>query len=290
MRPVSPQAPLSNWRRKLHQIIFEADTPVGWLFDLFLIVCILASVGVVMLESIDYYRLEYAPLFHAIEWGFTGLFTVEYVLRLLSVMRPLRYATSFFGLIDLIAILPTYLSLFAEGTQYLLVVRVLRVLRVFRLLKLAHYVGEGNLLRHALYRSRRKIFVFLFAVVTLLIIIGSAMYLVEGDEPNSKFTDIPTSIYWAVVTLTTVGYGDISPQTPLGKALAGVVMIVGYGIIAIPTGIVTAEVVHVGRTVTTRVCPNCAQEGHDIDAQFCKFCGQPLLEVENTENSRPPSG
>lgn len=272
MRPISPSPSVSPWRQKIHEVIFEADTFSGKLFDLVLIVCILTSVFVVMLESIPSYRAKYADLYHAIEWGFTILFTIEYILRLISVQRPLHYAFSFYGIIDFLAIVPTYLSLIIAGTQYLIVIRVLRVLRVFRVLKMAHYVGESNLLMRALYASRRKIFVFFTAVVTLLVIIGSLMYLIEGEEHG--FTSIPQSIYWAVVTLTTVGYGDISPQTPWGQALASFVMILGYSIIAIPTGIVTAELTASSmKPITTRACPSCGKGGHDVDAKHCKYCG-----------------
>jgi voltage-gated potassium channel len=210
-----------------------------------------------------------------VEWVFTILFTVEYFLRLVSVRRPLAYATSFFGVVDLLAVAPTFLSLFVPGSQYLLVIRVLRLLRVFRIFKLAEHLSEADVLVRALRASRRKISVFLLAVLTLVVIIGSLLYVIEGEQ--NGFTSIPISIYWAVVTLTTVGYGDISPQTPLGQTLAAAVMIIGYGIIAVPTGIVTAELTQSARrTVSTQACPSCAAEGHDADAVYCKYCAARL--------------
>jgi len=262
----------SRLRSKLHDIIFEADTPAGKLFDVLLMVSIVASVVMVMLDSVSSIRLAYSGLLYLGEWFFTLLFTVEYILRLYCVGRPLAYATSFFGVVDLLAVLPTYLSIFFPGTQYLLVIRVLRVLRIFRVLKLVKYVGETQHLMQALRASRRKITVFLFAVLTIVIIFGALIYLIE--DPASGFTSIPKSIYWAVVTLTTVGYGDISPQTGFGQAVSAIIMIIGYGIIAVPTGIVTAELSQVyKRSVSTQACPQCSAEGHDTDAKFCKYCG-----------------
>ncbi len=266
-----------SWRHRLHEVIFEADTPGGKAFDVLLIVSILASVAAVMAESVQPLRAAYGPLLVGIEWFFTLLFTVEYVLRLASVRRPLRYATSFFGVVDLLAILPTYLSLLIAGTHYLLVIRILRILRVFRVLKLVQYLDEARLLGRALKASSRKIQVFLFTVVTLMIIFGSLMYMIEGTAHG--FTSIPRSIYWTVVTMTTVGYGDISPQTGPGQFLASILMILGYGIIAVPTGIVTVEMSRAGdrrRLITTQACPECAGEGHEADAVHCKFCGAKL--------------
>ncbi len=263
------------WRRTLHEIIFEAETPAGKLFDIVLIVSIVASVGLVMLDSVSGVRTLYGRLLYGGEWVFTILFTVEYVLRLLSVGRPLAYATSFFGVVDLLAILPTYLSIFFPGSQYLLVIRLLRVLRIFRVLKLMPYLGEAHQLARALQASRRKITIFLLTVVILVIIFGSLMYLIE--DPDSGFTSIPMSIYWAIVTLTTVGYGDISPQTGLGQFLSALIMIIGYGIIAVPTGIVTVEMAQsFNRKVSTQACPACGAEGHDMDARHCKYCGAEL--------------
>ena len=267
-----------SWREKLHEIIFEADTPPGKAFDVVLIASILLSVGVVMLDSIRSVREAHGALLYGLEWFFTLLFTAEYIFRLACVRSPRKYALSFYGVVDLLCVLPTYLSLLIPGSQYLLVIRVLRVLRVFRVLKLALYVSEADLLMRALRASARKIAVFLFTVITLVVILGSLMYLIEGEAHG--YTSIPTSIYWAVVTLTTVGYGDISPGTIPGRMLAMLIMITGYGIIAVPTGIVSVEIAHAvrdkARRISTQVCPNCAAEGHDPDARFCKRCGEKL--------------
>jgi voltage-gated potassium channel len=268
------QKPGGGWRRRLYEVIFEADTPTGRAFDLLLIALILASVTAVVLESVAAVRARYGPALLAAEWAFTLLFTLEYALRLLVVRRPGRYATSFFGLVDLAAVVPGYVSLLVPGTQALLVVRLLRVLRVFRILKLTEYLHEGRTLSEALWASRRKVGVFLTAVLSLVVVIGSLMYLIEG--PENGFSDIPTSIYWAVVTLTTVGYGDISPHTPWGRAAAAVVMVLGYGIIAVPTGIVTAELTRAARGVRPEPCPGCGLGGHDGDARHCKRCGARL--------------
>lgn len=275
-RVAATERPVTRRRARLHEIIFEADTRAGRLFDLVLIWLILLSVATVVLESVRGIRTQYGELLYALEWVFTVLFTVEYVLRLLSVRRPLRYATSFFGVVDLLAIIPTYLSIFVPGSQYLLVIRILRLLRVFRLLKLSEYVAEADTLRHALRASRRKISVFISAVLLLVVIIGALMYVIEGEAHG--FTSIPISIYWAIVTLTTVGYGDLSPRTPLGQMLASIVMILGYGIIAVPTGIVTVELTQAvrQRTISRQSCPSCGAEGHDPDALYCKFCGATL--------------
>lgn len=261
-------------RRRLHEIIFEADTASGKAFDVALLVTILLSVAAVMLESVEAIDERHHGLLVAAEWTFTGLFTIEYMIRLSVVRRPTAYARSFFGIVDLLAILPTYLALFFGGAQSLLVVRAFRLVRVFRVFKLARYVGEAGVLRTALLASGPKIIVFLVAILTLVIVIGSIMHLVEGPV-NEGFASIPSSVYWALVTLTTVGYGDVTPQTPQGKALAMMVMVMGYGIIAVPTGIVSAELVRV-KTVSTRSCPDCSAEGHDIDARHCKKCGHEL--------------
>ncbi len=262
----------SNWRLKLHEIIFEADTRAGKTFDILLIFTIILSIIVVMLDSISSVNKDFGNDLYLLEWIFTVLFTVEYFLRLISVGRPLRYATSFFGIVDLLAILPTYFSIFFPGSQYLLVIRVLRLLRIFRVLKLVQYLGEAQQLAKALRASKRKIIVFLFTVMTIVVIFGSLMYVIEGEE--NGFTSIPFAIYWAIVTLTTVGYGDISPNTGIGQALAAVIMIMGYGIIAVPTGIVTAEMtIAAGKNISTQACPQCSAEGHESDAVFCKYCG-----------------
>lgn len=265
----------ARWRTVLYEVIFEADTPAGKAFDVLLIVSILVSVVAVMLDSIDLVRSQHGTLLYGIEWFFTILFTIEYALRLLSVGRPLKYAISFYGVVDLLAIIPTYISLLLPGTQYLLVIRILRILRIFRILKLAPYLGEAKLLSKALQASRRKISVFLITLLTLVVIFGSLMYVIEGGE--NEFTSIPRSIYWAIVTMTTVGYGDISPQTILGQAIASIVMILGYSIIAVPTGIVSVEMSKTfSRKVSTQVCKECSAEGHDTDAKHCKFCGAAL--------------
>jgi len=271
---MNPHSNPAGRRARLHEIIFEADTRVGKFFDVALIVCILSSVIVVMLDSVRTIRLAYGELLMAIEWLFTIAFTLEYILRLCSVGRPLKYATSFFGIIDLLAILPTYLSVLFPGTQYLIVIRILRVLRIFRVLKLVQFVSEANIMLRALRASGRKITVFFFAIVTLVIIFGSVMYLVEGERHG--FTSIPRSIYWAIVTMTTVGYGDISPETGLGQAIAAVVMIIGFSIIAVPTGIVASEMSKAARRVSTQACPQCSAEGHDHGAKYCKNCGAKL--------------
>ena len=267
--------PRARWRTVLHEVIFEADTPLGKGFDVLLIVSILASVIAVMLDSIASVQSQYGRLLYGIEWLFTIIFTVEYVLRLICVGRPLKYAISFYGVVDLLAIIPTYVSLFLPGSQYLLVIRILRILRIFRILKLVPYLGEARLLMKALRASSRKITVFIYTVMTLVVIFGSLMYVIEGGA--NGFTSIPRSIYWAIVTLTTVGYGDISPQTVLGQTLASMVMILGYAIIAVPTGIVTVEMSRAfSGKVSTQACPECSAEGHDADARHCKFCGAVL--------------
>jgi len=266
---------INRWRNRIHEIVYEADTRAGRLFDISLVVAIIASILVIMLESVRAVETTWHLELKIAEWVFTGIFTIEYVLRLVAVTRPVKYALSFFGLVDLVAILPTWLSIFVPGTQFLLSVRVLRLLRIFRILKLAHYLSQAEILRQALAQSRRKIIVFLVTVTTIVIIVGSLMYVIEG-EPHG-FTSIPQSIYWAIVTLTTVGYGDISPKTPLGQALASLVMIMGYGIIAVPTGIVTAELTQIrAREVSAQACPACSREGHEVDAKHCKFCGEKL--------------
>ena len=265
----------SRLRARLHEIIFEADTPQGRLFDLMLLVAILSSVLVVVLESVASIRAQYGPALRALEWAFTGLFTVEYVLRLVTVRQPLRYARSLFGIIDLVAFLPTYLSVLVPGAQSLLAIRLLRLLRIFRVLKLAEYLEESKVLAQAMRASGRKIAVFLFVVVTIVVIVGSLMYVIEGEAHG--FTSIPISIYWAVVTLTTVGYGDLAPATTLGRALAVVLMLTGYGIIAVPTGIVTAELSRAtARPVSSQACPGCGLGAHEFDAAYCRRCGAKL--------------
>jgi len=269
-------------RHRLHEIIFEADTRAGKWFDVILILFILSSVLVVMLDSVSDFSARYGATLYGWEWVFTLVFTAEYLLRLACVKRPWGYAASFLGVVDLLAILPTYVSLLVPGSQYLIVIRVLRVLRIFRVFKLATYIGEASVLIQALRSSRRKITIFLLAVLTLVVIFGSLMYLLEG--PEHGFTSIPRSVYWAIVTMTTVGYGDISPKTSLGQSLAAMIMIMGYAIIAVPTGIVTSELSLAGRKrVSTQVCPACMAEGHEPDAIFCKFCSERL----NPETTGP---
>jgi voltage-gated potassium channel len=264
------------WRARLHEIVFEADTPEGRLFDFVLIIVILASIAVVMVDSSPTLSARYSHGLRVAEWGFTAVFTTEYVLRLMAVRRPLGYARSFFGIVDLLALLPSYLSLFLPEGRYLLVIRVLRLLRIFRVFKLGKFLTEGAVLGQALRASSHKIIVFLSTVVTLVVLIGAIMYVVEGEEHG--FTSIPVSMYWAVVTLTTVGYGDLAPQTGLGKLLASIVMIIGYGIIAVPTGIVTSELAQAARDsgLNAQACPRCGVRGHLADGSYCRKCGADL--------------
>jgi len=275
------RANFSPTKENIHEIIFEADTKAGKYFDIVLMVFIVASVIVVMLESISELNNEFRYHFLFLEWAFTIFFTIEYFLRIYCVYQPKKYMTSFFGIVDLLAILPTYLSLFIFDTHYLVVIRALRLLRVFRIFKLASFLKEGTIIMNALKASRPKITVFLVFILLMVTIIGSIMYLVEGGQEDSSFTSIPRSIYWAVVTLTTVGYGDIAPQTPFGQFLAAIVMILGYAVIAVPTGIVSAEMVsQTGAEETTPVnsqsCQYCSTEGHLDDALFCRKCGESL--------------
>jgi voltage-gated potassium channel len=263
----------SDFRTELYEVIFEADTSRGKAFDVILLITIMASVIVASLESVQRLGDKYGDIFLILEWIFTIFFTIEYIFRLYCVYRPLKYATSFFGVIDLLAILPTYLSLIVAGTHYLIVIRILRLLRIFRIFKLIGYLKQGQIIVAALRASRQKIIVFLFFVLLLVAVIGSILYVVEG-RTNEGFSSIPQSIYWAIVTLTTVGYGDISPQTSLGKFIAAFVMILGYAIIAVPTGIVSAEFIQKhGDDSINIACRNCGKEGHERNANFCKYCG-----------------
>jgi voltage-gated potassium channel len=267
-------AQVTGWRATGHEIIFESDTPAGKAFDVALIIAILSSICIVMLESVESIRLEHGAALTAAEWALTGLFTVEYIMRLLCVRSPRRYAMSFLGLVDLIAILPTFASLLVPGTQALVVIRTVRILRVFRVLKLANYVRESETMMRALLASRRKIEVFLSAVLMLVVIFGSLMYVIEG--PEHGFTSIPRGIYWAIVTMTTVGYGDIAPETNLGQAVSAIIMILGYGIIAVPTSIVSAQMAKAELqelSVSGQACPSCGGGGHTSDAGFCRLCG-----------------
>jgi voltage-gated potassium channel len=262
-------------RAAMHEVIFEADTYAGKVFDILLIVCIIISVAALMLDSIASIHARYGDGLRLAEWFFTILFTIEYILRLMALRKPWLYARSFYGIVDFLGFIPTYISVLVPGSQFLRVIRVLRVLRIFRVLRMERYMSAADLLWQALVSSRRKIVVFLVTVLALVTILGSLMYMIEGEE--NGFTSIPQSIYWAIVTMTTVGYGDLSPHTPLGKAVASVIMIVGYGIIAVPTGIMTAEMVQLStKGVTTQSCPACGAEGHDGDARFCKFCGSAM--------------
>ena len=265
----------SSLRHRWYTIIFEADTRAGRLFNILLLICILTSVTIIFVESVGWIRDRYGIWLRGMEWFFTIIFTLEYIGRLWTVNNKRRYIFSFFGIIDLLSILPSYVGLFYVGAQSLMVIRSLRLLRIFRIFKLSRYVGEGQNLARALKSSQHKITVFLVFVSTSVIIAGTIMYLVEG--PEHGFTSIPVSIYWAIVTMTTVGYGDIAPVTPLGQTIASFIMILGYGIIAVPTGIVSAEMVQLKKhEITTQVCPHCLKEGHDADAVYCKYCSAKL--------------
>lgn len=261
-------------KQKLYIIIFESDTPAGKAFDVALLWAILISILAVILESVKSLNNEYGLLFRTIEWVLTVGFTIEFILRLYASEKPQKYVFSFYGIIDLLAVLPAYISLIFTGTQYLLIIRALRLLRVFRILKLGRYVGEGEQLARALKASRHKITVFLGSVLTLVMIMGTAMYMIEGGE--NGFISIPVSMYWAIVTLTTVGYGDIAPQTVTGQALASVIMVLGYAIIAVPTGIVTSELTKDQAERRKKKCSRCHETGHDADSVYCKYCGQHL--------------
>lgn len=257
-------------KEKIHEVIFEADTPSGKYFDIALLFSIIVSVIAVSLESIEAIDKVYHSQLVMIEWFFTIIFTIEYILRLYSTEHSVKYSTSFFGVVDLLAILPTYLSIFVPGAQSLLVIRGLRLLRIFRVLKLSRYLGEANILSEAIIQSRTRIVVFLSTITVLSFITGAGMYLVEG--PKHGFTSIPQSVYWAITTLTSTGYGDTVPITPLGKLLAIFIMIMGYSMIIVPTGIISTEMMKLG-DISTQACKNCSKEGHDFNAKFCKHCG-----------------
>ncbi|NQD94510.1 ion transporter [Pseudomonas sp. CrR25] len=268
---------LQDWRQRLYSIIFHTDTPAGQRFDRYLLLAILASLVVVMLDSVSEVHQQYGPWLKTLEWLFTLLFAIEYGLRLYCAPQPLRYAFSFYGLVDLLAVLPGILALLLADAQYLLIIRVVRMLRVFRVLKLSPYLRQANFLLTALRGSRQKIIVFFASIATLVTVFGTLMYVVEG--PEHGFTSIPKGIYWAVVTLTTVGFGDIVPKTALGQALSTLVMITGYSIIAVPTGIFTAELANAmrGADQLKRDCPNCSKDAHEHGAAFCNRCGNPLF-------------
>jgi len=265
-----------GWRFRLHEIIYESATTSGKIFDIVLLGLIISSIVVVMLDSTGQWHEAYGNLFLKMEWGFTILFTIEYILRLICIKKPWSYVFSFFGIIDLLSIIPGYLSIILTGAQSLLVLRALRLLRIFRIFKLTHFLSEMQFLSVAVKGSLRKISIFMMIVLTLVIIMGSVMYLVEDGK--NGFDSIPDSIYWAIVTITTVGYGDISPATSLGKFVASVIMLMGYAIIAVPTGIVTTEMALAMRKKEQlqEACPNCGREGHDVNARYCKFCGSAL--------------
>jgi voltage-gated potassium channel len=266
----------AGWRNTLYRIIFEADTPAGKAFDIALVASIVLSVLAVMLDSVASIHAQWGGTLYFLEWLFTIIFTLEYIARLVSVSKPGGYMFSFMGMVDLLSTLPSYIGLFIGGASYALALRLLRLLRIFRVLKLANYLDESTILAQALAASRRKLLVFLLAILLLVMILGTLMFAVEG--PENGYTSIPESVYWAIVTLTTVGYGDISPKTPLGQAIAAMVMILGYAIIAVPTGIVTVELArsHAKQNVVI-ACPRCMLEGHARDASYCRRCGEPLL-------------
>jgi voltage-gated potassium channel len=265
------------WRDTLYRIIFEADTPMGKAFDIALVVSIVLSVLAVMLDSVASIHTQWGDTLFLLEWLFTIIFTIEYIARLVSVSKPSGYIFSFMGMVDLLSTLPSYIGLFIGGASYALSLRLLRLLRIFRVLKLAYFLDESAVMAHALAASRRKLLVFLLAILLLVMILGTLMFAVEG--PENGYTSIPESVYWAIVTLTTVGYGDIAPRTPLGQGIASLVMILGYAIIAVPTGIVTVELArsHAKQNIVI-ACPRCMLEGHARDARYCRRCGEPLLE------------
>lgn len=258
-------------KNRLHEIIFEADSKPGKTFDIVLLICILLSVFGVMLSSVESINQKYGEILIIFEWIFTILFTIEYILRIYVIVKPFKYIFSFMGIIDFLAIIPTYLVFFYPPIRFMVDIRVVRLIRIFRVFKLSRYLRGANVMQIALRSSRPKIIVFLLSVILIVIILGTLMYIVEGQK--NGFDNIPKSIYWAIVTLTTVGYGDVVPVTFLGKIIASVVMILGYGIIAVPTGIVTSSFMKTSKKVSTQSCKVCAKEGHDVDALYCKFCG-----------------
>ncbi|WP_299807732.1 ion transporter [uncultured Shewanella sp.] len=267
--------PESLLKLKLRRVIFGTDTRAGRYFDISLMVCIVMSVLLVFLDTVASVHERYGDIIVIMEWGFTIIFTIEYLLRLYCSANPLGYARSFYGVVDLLSVLPTYLALFFPGANFTMVIRILRLFRIFRVLKLLRYLSEGNLLLRAMMQSGRKVFIFFFSVSLIVVVLSAVMYVVEG--PNNGFTSIPKSIYWTIVTITTVGYGDITPGTPLGQAIAAFTMLLGYSIIAIPTGILTAEISQeIGRTRDLRRCSNCLKVGHENNALYCDQCGSEL--------------
>lgn len=271
-RTEQEQPAAEGWRTRLHTIIFESDTPAGKAFDIVLIAAIAMSVMTVILESVPEIRTQWGPYLFASEWIFTILFTLEFCLRLISIRKPTKYVFSMLGVIDVLSILPAYLSLLIPGAQAFLVIRILRLLRLFRVFKMSRYVDESRFLLTSLRASRPKITVFLFTVLTIVVIVGAMMHLIEG-RTNEHFNSIPRGIYWAIVTVTTVGFGDYVPKSVAGQTLASFLMVLGYGLIAVPTGIVSAEIARTARSVSTQACLSCGKQGHDTDAKFCKFCG-----------------
>lgn len=276
------QEQFSPFRERLYEIIFEADTPAGKLFDVLLLIAILGSVIIVMLETVPSYE-KYHGLFHSLEWIFTVFFTLEYIVRIYTVHSPKKYATSFFGVVDLVSILPTYLQFLIPGSSSLMVVRAIRLLRVFRIFKLGNFLFEGQVIIKALKESRDKILVFMFFIVVMVTVFGTVIYFIESHHPdgNEGFSSIPRSVYWAIVTLSTVGYGDIYPNTALGQFLSSILMILAYAVIAVPTGIVTAEFSKghkkkKAKKISSQTCSFCLKDGHENDADFCKFCGEHL--------------
>ena len=265
----------TSWKTRLHDVIFEADTFLGKFFDISLLILILFSVAAVMIESVELYSIKYKNALTLFEWTITAIFSLEYLLRIISVKKPLKYIFSFYGLIDLISLLPTYLGLFmfSESISSIKTIRTIRLLRVFRILKLIRYVKAANTLKQALIASRQRIIVFLLAVLAVATIMGAIIYIIEDSKDG--FTSIPRSIYWAIVTLTTVGYGDIAPQTVLGQFFASIIMILGYAIIAVPTGMVSVELA-LSEKMNTQSCPSCSAEGHENNAKHCKHCGAEL--------------
>lgn len=272
-------------KANLNEIIFESDTPSGKLFDVILLVAIFLSVIVVMLDSVEWIHIGHGESLYLLEWFFTLLFTMEYILRIWISGKPIRYIFSFYGIIDLLSIIPTYLSLLFAGSQYLMVIRALRLMRIFRIFKLVRFSAASEVIIKSLTKSKYKIMAFLIMVLVLVVILGSMMYLIEGSEENSLFSSIPQSIYWAIVTLTTVGYGDITPTTVLGQSLAVVIMITGYSIIAVPTGIITVAFSKEMERVNSHRCINCSKDGHDDDAVYCKYCGEELNHIAKDKDN-----
>ena len=268
----------ADWRFRWHEIIFEADTPKGKAFDIGLLVTIVASILIVMLQSVSTINREYGNILNIADWVITIGFSIEYALRIACVRRPWRYIFSFWGIVDLLSVLPSYVALVIPGSHYLSVVRVLRLIRIFRIFKLNSYIQESRVLLEALKAARPKIVVFLLVVMSLILVMGTTVYVIENfADDSSEFTSIPKAIYWAIVTITTVGYGDIAPQTVLGQTIAAIAMILGYAIIIVPSGIFSVEIIAASKAQTnTQVCPTCTKEGHDDDASYCKYCGSKL--------------